>query len=61
MFQPAHRFIVAGLLLGAMLAPSKAAEREDVRKAINLVTSVKMPFPKSLPKPRKDRARVART
>src|SRR5262252_9037635 len=57
MFKPAHRFIVAALLLGAMLAPSKAAEREDVRKAINLVTSVKMPFPESLAR---NRARTER-
>src|SRR5215470_17899688 len=58
MFQAAHRFIVAGLLLGAMLAPSKAAEREDVRKAFNLVTSVKMPFPENLSRNRAKTERV---
>src|SRR5262250_3045030 len=58
MFQAAHRFIVAGLLLGAMLAPAKAAEREDVRKAINLVTSVKMPFPEGLSRNRAKTERV---
>src|SRR5262245_60392020 len=42
MYQLAQRVVVASLLLGAMLAPTKAAEREDVRRAINLVTSVKM-------------------
>jgi hypothetical protein len=46
--------IVAGLALGMVvlagtgLAPVQAAEREDVRKVINLVTSVKMPFPETL-------------
>src|SRR5499425_3011853 len=58
MFQAAHRFIVAGLLLGAMLAPTKAAEREDVRRAINLVTSVKMPFPEGLSRNRAKTERV---
>jgi hypothetical protein len=41
-----------------MLAPSKAAEREDVRKAINLVTSVKMPFPENLSRNRAKTERV---
>jgi hypothetical protein len=58
MFQPAHRFMVAAMLLGAMLAPSRAAEREDVRKAINLVTSVKMPFPENLSRNRAKTERV---
>ena len=58
MFQPAHHFIVAGLLLSAMLVPSKAAEREDVRKAINPVTSVKMPFPENLSRNRAKTERV---
>ena len=41
----------ACLLLAGLLLPSvsaTAAEREDVRKVINLVTAVKMPFPESL-------------
>jgi hypothetical protein len=48
--QPAQRLILAALLLGVLFAPSNAAEREDVRKVINLVTSVKMPYPESLKK-----------
>jgi hypothetical protein len=40
--------VFAGLLLGGALAPAQAAEREDVRKVINLVTSVKMPYPERL-------------
>jgi hypothetical protein len=58
MFQPTSRLVLAGLLLGAMLAPAIAAEREDVRKAINLVTSVKMPFPENLPRNRAKTERV---
>jgi hypothetical protein len=56
MFQPAQLLIV-GLLLAVALAPANAAEREDVRKAINLVTSVKMPFPENLAR---NRARTER-
>ena len=41
-----------------MLAPAIAAEREDVRKAINLVTSVKMPFPENLMRNRAKTERV---
>lgn len=42
------------LLLASLLPilgfnPIYAAEREDVRKVINLVTSVKMPYPENLP------------
>ena len=58
MFQPTWRLILAGLLLGAMFAPATAAEREDVRKAINLVTSVKMPFPETLTRNRAKTERV---
>src|SRR5256714_8661018 len=58
MFQPAQRFVLAVLLLGATLAPTAAAEREDVRKAINLVTSVKMPFPENLTRNRAKTERV---
>jgi hypothetical protein len=32
----------------AVVSPATAAEREDVRKVINLVTVVKMPYPESL-------------
>ena len=50
--------VLAGLLLGGALAPADAAEREDVRKVINLVTSVKMPFPESLARNRAKTERV---
>jgi hypothetical protein len=40
--------LLATLLLGVVSAPLYAAEREDVRKVINLVTAVKMPFPEDL-------------
>ena len=36
------------MLPGLLCAPATAAEREDVRKVVNLVTAVKMPFPESL-------------
>jgi hypothetical protein len=39
-------------------ATTQAAEREDVRKAINLVTSVKMPFPENLSRNRAKTERV---
>jgi len=58
MFQPTQRLIVACLVLSAMFAPATAAEREDVRKAINLVTSVKMPFPENLARNRAKTERV---
>ena len=58
MFQPTRRLVLAGLLLGAMFAPATAAEREDVRKAINLVASVKMPFPETLTRNRAKTERV---
>jgi hypothetical protein len=50
--------LVAGLLLGAMHTPVCAAEREDVRKVINLVTSVKMPYPEGLSRNRAKTERV---
>jgi hypothetical protein len=56
MCQPAQYLVLAGLLIGA-----SAAEHEDVRKATNLVTSVKMPFPENLSRNRaKNGARLAR-
>jgi hypothetical protein len=57
MFQPFKSLLVASLLLGAASTSTVAAEREDVRKAINLVTSVKMPFPEGLSR---NRARTER-
>jgi hypothetical protein len=58
MFQPAKSLLIACLLLAALLASAKAAEREDVRKVINLVTSVKMPYPEELPRNRAKTERV---
>jgi hypothetical protein len=50
--------VFAGLLVAIALGPAQAAEREDVRKIINLVTSVKMPFPESLSRSRAKTERV---
>src|SRR6185436_11461804 len=58
MLKPTQRLILAGVFLSAMFAPATAAEREDVRKAINLVTSVKMPFPEGLTRNRAKTERV---
>jgi len=58
MFQPIQRLTVACLILSSLFAPASAAEREDVRKAINLITSVKMPFPESLTRNRAKTERV---
>ena len=40
------------------VTPARAAEREDVRKVINLVTSVKMPYPECLSRNRAKTERV---
>jgi hypothetical protein len=48
MHQLAQRLILAGLFFCVLLSTAGAAEREDVRKVINLVTSVKMPYPENL-------------
>jgi hypothetical protein len=58
MFQPVKLLFLASLLLGVAFNPAGAAEREDVRKAINLVTSVKMPFPETLSRNRAKTERV---
>lgn len=54
-----HRIgLLASLMVALMPAmPGVAAEREDVRKVINLVTAVKMPFPEDLSR---NRARTKR-
>jgi hypothetical protein len=57
MLQSAQRLVV-GLAITLAFAPANAAEREDVRKAINLVTSVKMPFPEGLQRNRAKTERV---
>src|SRR5215467_4370127 len=58
MSQPLKALVLAGLLLGVALTSANAAEREDVRKVINLVTSVKMPFPENLTRNRAKTERV---
>jgi hypothetical protein len=60
MLNKSQGIVLAGLVFGMALAPGQvapadAAEREDVRKVINLVTSVKMPYPESL---RRSRAKT---
>src|SRR5437868_5694533 len=52
-----HILLTSSLVVG-MIAPSYAAEREDVRKVINLVASVKMPYPESLARNRAKTERV---
>jgi hypothetical protein len=49
--------LVLAVLLGISCSRASAAEREDVRKVINLVTSVKMPYPENLTR---NRARTER-
>ena len=49
---------LAGALFTVGSFPVVAAEREDVRKVINLVSSVKMPFPESLTRNRAKTERV---
>jgi len=58
MFQPVRSLVITTLLLGITASTANAAEREDVRKAINLVTSVKMPFPENLTRNRAKTERV---
>jgi hypothetical protein len=50
--------LLSGLLLAVAYGPVSAAEREDVRKVINLVASVKMPYPESLSRNRAKTERV---
>ena len=58
MLRRVGRFLPAILLLGITVTPGHAAEREDVRKVINLVTSVKMPYPETLSRNRAKTERV---
>ena len=58
MLRRAHALLLAALILSLSSASGTAAEREDVRKAINLVTSVKMPFPENLSRNRAKTERV---
>ena len=48
MLQKIKPLMLASLMLGNAFTPGHAAEREDVRKVINLVTLVKMPYPEGL-------------
>ncbi|HEX2337337.1 MAG TPA: hypothetical protein VHI72_12755, partial [Hyphomicrobiaceae bacterium] len=58
MLQTAKPFLFASFLLCVPFTSAIAAEREDVRKVINLVTSVKMPYPESLSRNRSRTERV---
>ena len=58
MLQSAKPFLFASFLLCVPLLSATAAEREDVRKVINLVTSVKMPYPETLSRSRSRTERV---
>src|SRR5258706_13946314 len=58
MVQKIPPLMLASLLLGAAFTPVADAEREDVREVINLVTSVKMPFPEDLARNRAKTERV---
>ena len=58
MFQQARSLVLAHLLVALTATHTYAAEREDVRKAINLVTSVKMPYPENLARNRAKTERV---
>jgi hypothetical protein len=58
MLRKSRCVLLASLFLGAAIAPIQAAEREDIRKVINLVTSVKMPYPENLSRNRAKTERV---
>lgn len=58
MFQTSRCLVLTSLLLTVGGSPVAAAEREDVRKVINLVASVKMPYPESLSRNRAKTERV---
>jgi hypothetical protein len=53
-----HALLLAALLAAMPYTGASSAEREDVRKVVNLVTAVKMPFPESLPRNRAKTERV---
>ena len=58
MLQNAKLLLLASCLLAIPATTALAAEREDVRKVINLVTAVKMPYPESLSRNRAKTERV---
>src|ERR1700754_638766 len=49
---------LTSVMMFLAFSPLSAAEREDVRKVVNLVTSVKMPYPESLSRNRAKTERV---
>jgi hypothetical protein len=51
-------FLLLAALASGIHAPTLAAEREDVRKVVNLVTAVKMPYPENLTRNRAKTERV---
>jgi hypothetical protein len=50
--------LVLAALASGIYTPALGAEREDVRKVVNLVTAVKMPYPESLTRNRAKTERV---
>ena len=58
MLQKFLPLLIAAVLLGATQTSVCAAEREDVRKVVNLITSVKMPYPEDLSRNRAKTERV---
>jgi hypothetical protein len=58
MLQYAKLLLVTNCLLAILCTTAIAAEREDVRKVINLVTAVKMPYPETLSRNRAKTERV---
>jgi hypothetical protein len=58
MAQKFKPLLLVSLLLVAAHTPVRAAEREDVRKVVNLVASVKMPYPEDLSRNRAKTDRV---
>jgi hypothetical protein len=56
--QKSALLLLAALLPGLPCTPTAAAEREDVRKVVNLVTAVKMPYPENLTRNRAKTERV---
>jgi hypothetical protein len=58
MRQPVKLLLLASLLFGVGFAPAQAAEREQVRMVVNLISAVKMPYPEGLGRYRTKTQRV---
>lgn len=58
MFAKGTSAILASLLIGMTWTPLQAAEREQVRIVVNLVSAAKMPYPENLPRSRAKTQRV---